>query len=132
MCFTLPRRAVKDSLNQSLTEFDFGSNFEDVCNYIDAQELSTLQCTPNDLTICFLNIRGLSSKQSAVEKMLNTSIKRKSIDIMILAETWLTSKNSNLIKIAGYKFYGINRPHKKGGGIGILVNDQYKFKPERT
>ena len=131
MCFTLPRRAVKDSLNQSLTEFDFGSNFEDVCNYIDAQELSSLQCTPNDLTICFLNIRGLSSKQSVVEKMLNTSIKRKSIDIMILAETWLTSRNSNLINIAGYKFYGINRPHKKGGGIGILVNDQYKFKPRK-
>ena len=90
MCFTLPRRAVKDSLNQSLTEFDFGSNFEDTCNYIDVQELSTLQCTPNDLTICFLNIRGLSSKQSAVEKFLNTSIKHKPIDVMILAETWLT------------------------------------------
>ena len=50
---------------------------------------------------------------------------------MILAESWLTSKNTNLIKIAGYKFYGINRPHKKGGAIGILINDQYKFKPRK-
>ena len=40
----------------------------------------------------------------------------------------LTSKNINCIKNAGYKFYGINRTTKKGGGTGMLINDQYKFK----
>ena len=46
MCFTLPHRAVKDSLNQSLTEFDFNSNYEDTCNYIDVQELSQFNALP--------------------------------------------------------------------------------------
>ena len=123
--------AAKDSLNQNLHEFDFGTDLIDTCNYIDTEELSQLKCTPNDLTISFLNIRGLSSKQTEVEKYLNSSIKSKGIDILLLAETWLTSKNINCIKIAGYKFYSINRSTKKGGGTGMLINDQYKFKPHK-
>ena len=128
MCLTKPNRAVKDSLGQDLIELDFGKNYEDTCNYIDTEELETLNCTPNDLTIGFLNIRGLISKQSDVTKFLTQSIKRKQIDVLLLTETWLTSNNKQNIKIASYKFHGINRSHRKGGGTGILVSDQLRYK----
>ena len=128
MCRTELEKVVKDNLDQNLIELDLGKNYEDTCNYIDTEELETLNCTPNDLTICFLNIRGLCSKQSDVTKLLTESIKRKQIDVLLLAETWLTPNNKQNIKIAGYKFHGINRPHRKGGGTGILISDQLRFK----
>ena len=87
MCRTDSEKVVKDNLDQNLIELEFGKNYEDTCNYIDTEELETLNCTPNDLTICFLNIRGLYSKQSDVTKFLTESIKRKQIDVLLLAET---------------------------------------------
>ena len=77
MCITKPSRAVKDSLGQDLSELDFGKNYEDSCSYIDTEELEMLKYTPNHLTICFLNIRGLTSKQSDISKFLTQSIKFK-------------------------------------------------------
>ena len=114
--------------SQASLDLNIGQEINDCCDYIDIEELEQRYCTPNDLTVCFLNIRGLIGKQAILEKFLNHGIKQKKLDVIMLAETWLTTNTITNFKIAGYKFHGINRTSRKGGGTGILISDELKFK----
>ena len=56
----------------------------------------------------------------------------KQPDVVILSETWLKEGEERYIDIKGYNYEGINREHKRGGGVGILVKDRliYKIRPD--
>ena len=75
-----------------LTEFEFGNDYIDNCDYLDTEEFREVQISPKDLSIVQLNIRGLIGKQEKLLKFLNSSNKEK-IDIVILSETWLTKSS---------------------------------------
>ena len=36
--------------------------------------------------------------------------------------------NAHCINVPGYQFHGYPRPHKKGGRVGFLINDQLQYK----
>ena len=129
MCFTkLVHKDVQDNLGHDLTELNFGENYDDICDYIEYDNLSKIKSTPSDLTIIFLNIRGMLSKQFRLSTFLKHCLGNKKVDVIILAETWLTKLNCDQIKIPGYKFTGKHRPNRNGGGVGFLVSDELRFK----
>ena len=41
----------------------------------------------------------------------------KQPDVVILSETWLKEGEEKYVDFKGYKYEGINREHKKGGGV---------------
>ena len=49
-------------------------------------------------------------------------------DVMCMTETWLTQLTDDQIDIPGYTFVGKNRRNKRGGGVGIYVKKELKFK----
>ena len=117
----------QDELGYDLPDLKFGDYCNDICDYIEPSETMNVPCNPTDLTIICLNIRGLQSKYVELSKFLKQCLGTKKVDIVILIETWLT-KTNHTIKIPGYKFEGKHRPNKKGGGVGILVNNELRYK----
>ena len=73
------------------------------------------------LIILQLNCRGIKSKLDKIEELLAQLTQP---DVVILSETWLKEGEKRYINIKGYKYEGINRAHKRGGGVGILVKDR--------
>ena len=51
------------------------------------------------------------------------------VDIVILAETWLTKDSEQRLCIPGYTYHGIYRQQRKGGGVGFLIRNDLNFKP---
>ena len=62
-----------------------------------------------------------------LSKLINNSNKKK-IDVVILSETWVTPSSLTRINVPGYDFIGKQRTNKKGGGVGILINKNLKYK----
>ena len=46
---------------------------------------------------------------------------------MLLSETWLKDGEERFINIKNYKYEGVVRKHKKGGGVGILIKNKIKI-----
>ena len=49
-------------------------------------------------------------------------------DVICVTETWLNASTADLVNMQGSTFVGKNRISRKGGGVGIYVKDQIKFK----
>ena len=83
------------------------------------------------LRILQLNCRGLKSKLDDLDELLKVI---KYPDVIIINETWLKAGESKFVDIKGYKFKGIHREHKKGGGVGFLIKEGiiYKSRPDLT
>ena len=47
---------------------------------------------------------------------------------MLLSETWLKDREERFIDIKNYKYEGVVRKHKKGGGVGILIKNKIKYR----
>ena len=54
--------------------------------------------------------------------------KKSRVDILLLCETFLTDKTSNLVNIPGYQIITNNRKISKGGGVAILVRNGIPYK----
>ena len=91
----------KDHLND---EFD-------KCDYITDK----FQSVVNDLCIVQLNVRGISSKQSSLQHLIENCISNRTPDVLVLSETWLTPF-SPTIKVPGYEFCHKDRTSRRGGG----------------
>ena len=60
-------------------------------------------------------------------KLISFSHKRK-LDVILLAETWLTKTSEKKLNINGYEYFGQVHTNKKGGGVGILINKNLKYR----
>ena len=47
---------------------------------------------------------------------------------MGLTETWLNDTNLDSFSLKNYEYIGSNRPQKRGGGVGMHVSKQLKYK----
>ena len=103
-------------------------NVNNSCDYIPLELVSTLNVADNDLITVQLNIRGLISKQIDLTKLLANCLSNSKIDVIMLCETWVTPDTKGLINIPGYQFVGKERMNKKGGGIGLLILNELKYK----
>ena len=52
-----------------------------------------------------------------------------SFSIIGVSETWLNKSNEHLFNIPGFNFISNIRQHKSGGGVGLHIKDDLKFKP---
>ena len=115
-----------DNLGNSLHPLSFIEEECDTCDYLDPCNGMTWHCTPKDLTVLQLNIRGLINKQNDLLGLVNRITGKNKLDVIMLQETWITDSNKHLINIPGYKIYLNNRSRKKGGGVAVLVNVELK------
>ena len=131
MCFSKAEEIQQNPLDQKAVNLsDIGlDKIDDTCNYINLEDVSTLNVSHKDLLVLQLNIRGLISKQSDISKLITNCTKTsKKVGVVLLCETWVTNNTKGLINIPGYKYIGIERKNKKGGGVGLLVANELKFK----
>ena len=117
-------------------EFDriylgFNDEYTDHCDYIDYSEITTdsNQKNKGTFTIMQLNSRGVLNKRDALQLLLNDIKKDSRVDVVLLVETWLNKSNSKRFMVPGYKFFSSHRRNKKGGGVGVLVNQKFDCRP---
>ena len=95
----------------------------DTCDYV----YSLNDVSVNDLVIVQLNICGICSKVSLLTHMINSCVNGRHPDIVLLSEMWLNS-NSPSICIPGFDLIHRDRMHKRGGGVGILISKELKYR----
>ena len=97
------------------------------CKYEDCSEIIENTTKESELNIIHYNVHGILNKQRELGDFLS-NCGGKEIHVALLNETWLKKMNSNKLNIQGFNYVGVPRPHKKGGGVGILVNKKLKFR----
>ena len=131
MCLTHIQSKTSVQLKDNIDALpDIGPEIsQDSCDYISSEDVQSLNCSENDLMIIQLNIRGLISKQSSISQLINNCVKNcKKLDVVLLCETWVTKNTKDLVHIPGYNFISIERTNKKGGGVGLLIANEIKYK----
>ena len=79
-------------------------------NYVPTQSLSTLQ---KGFSIASLNVRSMLKNGMKVQEFLAQT----EIDVLAVQETW-----SSEATFPHHEFIQLNRPSKRGGGVGFLIN----------
>ena len=108
------------------------SHLELSCNYyLENSFYDLVKSQMNNLTtenmffLCHLNIRGLRANLSALELTLhNLGIHFTAIGI---SETWLNDYNCDLYDIDGYNLIEVHRQSKKGGGVGVFLDNSIPY-----
>ena len=108
-----------------LTDLDL--SLLDNCVYLDMEEYDKTTLKTDDLNILQLNVCGLINKQAELNKILTDGSINK-VNVALLCETWLRSETKNLINLPTYSYIGKERKRKKGGGVGILIDKDLKFR----
>ena len=128
-CLSKPALVRVDNLNKEVKDIykHLNTDLSDNCDYIDEDDLREIDITQKDISIVQWNIRGILSSEVEVAKFLNYSNRRK-IDIILIVETWLTKTSEKKLHLDGYDYHGKIRKNKKGGGVGILINKNLKYK----
>ena len=113
-----PKLDVNSFNNDTYHDWEIDDN----CDYIyDIDHVQT-----DDFVIIQTNIRGILSKRSLLIDLLESSVKNRSPDVVLISETWLTPNSPELV-IPGYDFVHKCRQDKKGGGVGILVSNKLRY-----
>ena len=120
ICFTKTKtlKSLRSAKNNQNTELDLRINCDDTCDYSTNDSIELIENNGSDLKIVHLNIRGLKSK---INDLIDLLVKLKNPEIIILNETWLKESDNNRIILPNYKYEGIPRNNKKGGGVGFLI-----------
>ena len=108
-----PKHAQRgfDVLDQKLEQHEYLDEGLDSCDYVEMNNLIATE--KGDLMIIQLNVRGITSNQTKVKELIDTSIKSNTPDIILLCETWLNPFSPGLT-IAGYDTYQNDRIGKRG------------------
>ena len=75
----------------------------------------------------YLNARSLNNYFDALELLL-TSVNHFPFSIIGITETWLNSNSLALFNLRNYELLRADRVGGKGGGVGMYIHDQLKFK----
>ena len=113
----------KDHLNRSVYSLDDKLDEFDQCDYVTDK----FQSLANDLCIVQLNVRGIGSKQSCLQHLIDNCLTKRSPDVIVLSETWLTPFLPT-IKVPGYEFCHKDRTSRRGGGVGLLISERIRYK----
>ena len=129
--WTLTMDRLKDLTGLDPLESGSHSGY-DKCDYLDPDlNADILEDIDSDLNIVQLNIRGLIGKQGRLCKEIKGQNSRNKVHVYILNETWVTKANEHMIDIPHYQFISKHRPHKKGGGEGLLVHEELQFRTRK-
>ena len=126
MCFgkTKTLKTLRNHCHYDSSQ-DLGFNITDNCGYLEPEQLSTKGRNNNNLNVIQINCRGIKSKLDDLAELLSEI---NDPDIVLLSETWLKDGEERFIDIKNYKYKGVVRKHKKGGGVGILIKNNIKYR----
>ena len=127
MCFakTKTLQSLREAHDKNIVSIDLGFNWDHTCDYLSYDSLDTLHTKQKDFRVLHLNIRGLKGKQIELN---NLFARLNSPEIIILNETWLKEGDTKQINIPRYKYEGVPRLHKKGGGVGFLIRSDLQYR----
>lgn len=92
---------------------------------------NTNQNTQNkNITILTMNIRSIRNKLEDIEEIIDTI--QNQVHILVITETWLTKSEEDFFNILGYKSTFISRENRKGGGIGIFIQNHIQYNIKKT
>ena len=113
-CLSKPLNHHVDNLGREIKEIysSLNTDLVDTCDYIDEDKVQDIEITKQDLSVLQWNIQGLLSHETDLTKLINCSHRRK-LDIILLAETWLTKTSERKLNINGYEYFGQVRKNKK-------------------
>ena len=80
----------------------------------------------DSLSFLHLNTRSTVNKFDSLKQLINSF--KIPFQVIGLTETWLNDTNDDLFEIEDYSFVNVNRYSKNGGGVGIYISDQLKYK----
>lgn len=96
------------------------------CKYIFSDELNKQIPNDNSFSLIHFNARSLPKNYDDIHTLL-ASLEKKFTAIGI-SETWLSvNKKSDMYHIDGYNFVQINRENKRGGGVGIYIDNNFDY-----
>lgn len=92
--------------------------------------------TPDDLgrflkqTLCdtsvHLNARSIKNKQDDLIALFDEI--GPYINVVMLTETWYTDSSDHFI-LPGFHHFHVNRPHRRGGGVAMLIKNKTACEP---
>lgn len=96
------------------------------CRYHDINEIN--QFTDYKYKALHLNIHSIPQNIDKLKIML-TEMENFgcSIDFILICETWLTDRKSNLYALDGYTRIEKHRTNTTGGGVAIYIKNKYQF-----
>ena len=89
---------------------------------------SAIDLSENSVNIMHLNVRGLINKQDSLLRLLTTLGGKNKVSIVSLNETWLRPETISKVDISGYNYVGKCREGRKGGGVGILLSEELRYR----
>ena len=130
MCFSKKDITIYDDLSRPLEPNNVDTSlWIDKCDYVDPSNCANLNPDNYNLVVLQLNVRSLQSHQSELWSILHLLTNRDStVDILILCETFLSSKTEQLVNIPGYSLITNNRTNYKGGGVANLIRDGITYR----
>ena len=81
----------------------------------------------NHFSLLHVNARSLNKNFDALE-LLIMSINQFPFSVIGITETWLHSNSPSIFQLQNYNFIRADRVHGKGGGVGMYINKQLRFK----
>ena len=80
-----------------------------------------------NLKCALINIQSVNYKTLTLAELIND----KKLDILLITETWLKGNKTDKSKIqeltpSTHKFFHDPRTHKRGGGVGVVINKMCK------
>ena len=96
------------------------------CKYIFGDEFHDNLHQNDSFSLLHINARSLSKNIDDIHSLL-TTINHKFTAIGV-SETWCNSRTKiEMFNIDGYNLVQTNRVNKKGGGVGIYINNKYDY-----
>ena len=106
-----------------VTDYDLSTELGlSACDYVDPENTGRIKPGKNDLSIMQINSRGLMNKIDHLRDIINYSYP----DIILLCETWLNARTTELVEINGYKLVSKHRVDRIGGGVAILLKRELR------
>ena len=88
----------------------------------------TCKSTENSNTLSFFHFNSRSLKRNFLNFCECVESLNMHMSIIGVTETWLKEGEEMLISLPNYTFVGNTRQGKRGGGVGIFIHDNIKFK----
>ena len=105
-------------------EFHF-SRFLNCKYYIDEDFTTEFSNIDHHFSILHFNSRSLNKNFNAISNFISTLC----IDFSVygFSETWINDSTPLLFNVSGYSFIHSDRQEGKGGGVGLLVADNFEY-----
>lgn len=119
-----------DSLDYKMNEF--GSDIDadkhlfntvgNYCKYYSNEQSREIN-TDGAFTVIHVNSRSLYKNFDNIKELLSQF---KKFSVIAVSETWLDDEKGPEVEMVGYELFTLNRNRKKGGGVALYINSNFR------